>query len=29
MQLLYLGKLPRRQYHDFSLKLLVFQMLQY
>jgi len=29
MQLLYLGKLLRPKYHEFSLKLLIFSMLQY
>jgi len=29
MQLLYLGKLLRTKYHEFSLKLLIFSMLQY
>jgi len=29
VQLLYLGKLPRPKYHDFSLKLLIFTMLYY
>ena len=29
MQLLYLGKLSRPKYHEFSLKVLIFSMLQY
>ena len=29
VQLLYLGKLSRPKYHEFSLKLLIFSMLQY